>query len=140
MIELKALKSFLGQPGEGSPGDNMVRRGDVFRTDNNHRARALERRGLVERVNGRAPAAANKMQPVHDNKSAATVPLDQAAARKAETARKSAEAKAAKQAARRGSPTGAPTSPSSSEPGLPLPPNGNGSEDTSERGEGGSEF
>lgn len=138
MIKVRALKSFIGEAGEGTPGDNRVRRGEEFHVAAESRAKALRQRGLVDFVGGKAaPKPDNKMAPAPENKDGG--PLVTAADRKA--AKKAAKdaAKAEKDAVKaateapeapNGDQTGTDASASSSEPGLPLEPNANGSGDT----------
>lgn len=91
-MQARALKSFRGRPGEGAAG--RVRRNTILDVDE-HRARALEARGLVVRM----------VEPAPLNKALLSAPLNKVAPSPLSPA---------------AGPTG-PAAPSSSSPAAPRP-------------------
>lgn len=125
MTMLRAVKSFLGAPGESLHPDGMIRRGQRFSAANEDRARALLRHGLVVRDDAKeAPAPSNKMKAAAQNKET-HIPLEVAAAESGRGRR--AKGQQSQGSEPTGSRTGDMPSQSSSAPVPPPPPSETGS-------------
>jgi hypothetical protein len=96
MMKMKALKTFLGRPGEGEGIDNTVRKGKEFSVATEQRAVELEKIGCAQRLKGQGRPA--RPAPAKANTAAGAGPLHSA-----------------------GGKTGEAASPSSSLPGLQPP-------------------
>jgi hypothetical protein len=58
MLKMKALKTFLGRPGEGQGVDRAVRKGTEFTVATEQRMVELEKIGCAQRLKGRPVRAA----------------------------------------------------------------------------------